>query len=508
MKREPLGRHWTYSQVFSAVVAAGLGGAAVENALVPVFVKSMYAAGAEPPDVLISAEAGWLLAVTLGFWVAIWLWLRPVSKFLSDGRADLRDLAYRRFNGTYRFVAALYAAEFLLGLLLLVVKPETAVDWRACFARQIGPGLIATYYKVYFAVLYLEPLFFTKAAARFHDEESLFAAKDGIAISLRARLFLMVLNLIVIPLAILAVSLRLPKPENAVSNNLIMIVFILAYAIGYSEMLYRGVAAPLTALIEKMKAVRAGDYTQRTIVLGGDEIGQLKAHFNEMVDGLAERERLKDTFGRYVSVEIAKRLMESGRDRLGGESIEATILFSDIRDFTAMSERMTPQELVTFLNSYFSAVTLPISEHRGVINKFIGDAVMVIFCPQFGSLDHAKDGVEAALAMERALAEFNAGRSGKPTRFGVGLHSGLLVAGNIGTEKRLEYTVIGDTVNTASRIESLNKDLDSTILLSDQTLARLPEGIMKTLRLEKCEGVKMKGKNAAITVYKVGILAA
>lgn len=507
MKREPLPRHWTYSQVFSAIVAAGLGGSAVQNALVPVLVKALYAPGAEPPDTLARGAALWTFGAMLAFWAAVWLWYRPVSRFLSDGRADLRDVAYRRFNGTYKFVTALYAADFVLSVLFLAVAPESPFDRRAVLARQIVPGLVGTYYRVYFASLYLEPLFFTKAAARFHAEEELYAAKDGIAVSLRMKLFLMVLNLIVIPMGILIASLRLRHPDDAVSENLIMLVFVMAYAIGNGEMLYRGVAAPLTALIEKMKAVRAGDYTQRTIVLGGDEIGQLKAHFNEMVDGLAERERLKDTFGRYVSVEIAKRLMESGRDSLGGESIEATVLFSDIRDFTAMSETMTPQELVSFLNAYFSAVTAPIHAHRGVINKFIGDAVMVVFCPQFGSTEHAKDGVEAALAMERALAAFNAGRPGGPTRFGVGLHSGLLVAGNIGTEKRLEYTVIGDTVNTASRIESLNKDLDSTILLSDQTLARLPEGLRKDLRLEKVEGVKVKGKSAALTVYKVGILA-
>ena len=504
MKREPLGRTWVYNQVFSALFAAMLGGEAVANAALPVFMKSLVSSAEEAAMPATYGSAGSAYALVAAFCFAAYWWFRPMAGYLSGRRPEWRDRAYARFNGVFRFVACAYAAGFLLDLARMWATASAPISPRAFFAREIGPGLLGAYYRVYFAILYLEPLLFTKVAARFHDEDTIFEAKQGLALSLRAKLFLMVLNLIVIPFALLAASLRLPRPENSVSNDLLMIVAILAYAIGYSEMLYRGVTEPLAALVRKMGAVSRGDYSQKSIVLADDEIGRLKAHFNDMVDGLAERERLKDTFGRYVSVEIAKRLMESGAVRLGGESIEATILFSDIRDFTPMSERMTPQELVTFLNSYFSFVAGPIAENRGVINKFIGDAVMAIFCPQFGSKDHAADAVAAALAMRARLADFNAGRAGlPPVRFGVGIHSGVLVAGNIGTESRLEYTVIGDTVNTASRLESLNKSLDSTILLSDETRGRLPAALLSRVSLERCDGVRVKGKESALTVFKV-----
>ena len=221
-----------------------------------------------------------------------------------------------------------------------------------------------------------------------------------------------------------------------------------------------------------------------------------------MVDGLAERERLKDTFGRYVSVEVAKRLVETGAVSLGGESIEATILFSDIRDFTAMSEKMPPQELVAFLNEYFSYVPGTITAHNGMINKFIGDAIMAVFAPQFGSKDHVDDALRAALGMRAKLAELNA-RGGPEIRFGVGLHTGTLVAGNIGTEKRLEYTVIGDTVNVASRIESHNKDLGSVILVSSAVYERLSPALRDSVRGERCDNVKVKGRERALVLYKV-----
>ena len=251
-----------------------------------------------------------------------------------------------------------------------------------------------------------------------------------------------------------------------------------------------------------MTRVAKGDYSAKTSVLDDDEIGEIKAGFNEMVDGLAERERLRDTFGRYVSVEVAKRLVETGAVSLGGESIEATILFSDIRDFTAMSERMPPQELVAFLNEYFSYVTAPISTHNGMINKFIGDAVMAVFAPQFGSKNHVDDAMRAALGMREKLAELNA-RGGPEIRFGVGLHTGTLVAGNIGTEKRLEYTVIGDTVNVASRIESQNRDLGSVILISAAVHERLSPALRATVRSERCDNVKVKGRVQSLVLYKV-----
>jgi adenylate cyclase len=317
--------------------------------------------------------------------------------------------------------------------------------------------------------------------------------------SVHAKLILLVVNLILLPLALLELMRR---TGAGASDAWPVIAATFIFAVGYLEILYRSIARPLNRLNEKMRQVAKGDYAAKTTVLDDDEIGELKAGFNEMVDGLAERERLKDTFGRYVSVEVAKRLVESGAVSLGGESIEATILFSDIRDFTSMSERMPPQELVAFLNEYFSYVTVPISAHNGMINKFIGDAVMAVFAPQFGSKNHVDDAVRAALGMRAKLAELNA-RGGPEIKFGVGIHTGTLVAGNIGTEKRLEYTVIGDTVNVASRIEGQNKDLGSVILISETVHERLSPGLRAEVRGERCDNVKVKGREQALVLYKL-----
>lgn len=263
------------------------------------------------------------------------------------------------------------------------------------------------------------------------------------------------------------------------------------------------VQGPMNALIRRMKSVAQGDFECKSSVLYSDEIGQLKGHFNMMLDGLQEREKIKDTFGKYVSMEIAEKIMKSGKVNLAGEEIEATILFSDIRDFTPLSEKLSPPELIKFLNVYFSHITGPIMKHKGVINKFIGDAVMAIFSPVFGTEDHAEAALRSALEMRGALKEFNADEKHPSVAFGVGLHTGALVAGNVGTENRLEYTVLGDTVNVASRIESQTKAQNTEILISGALHAEIDQGRFPAARFVECGPVLMKGKSEPLSLYKV-----
>jgi adenylate cyclase len=238
-------------------------------------------------------------------------------------------------------------------------------------------------------------------------------------------------------------------------------------------------------------------------VLDSDEVGQLKGHFNLMLDGLHEHERVKDMFGRYVSVEIAEKIIKSGNVNLDGEEIEATVLFSDIRGFTSLSESLPPAEVVRFLNLYLSHITPPIMAHGGVINKFIGDAVMAIFSPVFGLEKHVEPAVRAALDMRAALADFNRTGEFPPVGFGVGLHTGRLVAGNVGTVDRREYTVLGDVVNVASRIESQTKEKSTDILVSADVLAGLERSSFAGINFDYCGPVLLRGKSNAIELFRL-----
>jgi adenylate cyclase len=300
------------------------------------------------------------------------------------------------------------------------------------------------------------------------------------------------------------------SPENLRALAPILIIGCLAALMLIFQLvsifLYRlNVQAPVSALVRRMKAVAAGDFSCKTSVFYADELGQLKGHFNMMLDGLVERDHIKDTFGRYVSLEIADKIMKSGKVNLAGEEIQATVLFSDIRGFTPLSEKIPPQELIRFLNEYFTYITKPIADNKGVINKFIGDAVMAIFSPVFGVEDHREAAVRSALGMRRALAEFNALDKHPQVSFGVGLHSGGLIAGNVGTESRLEYTVLGDTVNVASRIETQTKAAATEILLSQNVLDGLSRNNFPGVTFVECAPVIMKGKSKPMVLYKAEI---
>ena len=220
-----------------------------------------------------------------------------------------------------------------------------------------------------------------------------------------------------------------------------------------------------------------------------------------------ERARISGLFGRYVSPQVVAALIESGEPpRLGGVRSEVTVLFSDIRDFTVLSERLQPEEVVELLNRYFSEVCAAVQAEGGTLDKFIGDAVMAQFGAPLSYADHADRAVRTALRIAGIARGFDAWvRQRFPDRdlprfaVGVGLHSGAVVAGNVGSAQRLEYTVIGDVVNVAARIESACKAWPAAVLASAETL-RACRGRIRT---GDVRALALKGKSAPVTVCEV-----
>jgi class 3 adenylate cyclase len=362
-----------------------------------------------------------------------------------------------------------------------------------------------------------------RIAATEFTGESRFRLKEARTISIANRVQLIIVTLGLLPI-ILAVAtpvmfnwwliertresgvIDIVELSRAFAPVVVMVMIGLSFIVGEVVTLaaFRRVAQqPLNSLIDRMRSVAVGDFSVRTTVLSGDGIGVLKGHFNTMVEGLEEREKIRDTFGRLVSAEIAEKLMSGGGVDLEGEEIITTVMFADIRSFTALSERMAPRDLVTFLNEYFSFVVRPITAERGVVNKFIGDSVMAVFSPVFGVEDHAEAAIRAAMGMRAALAAFNAEGRWERVRQGVGIHTGVLVAGTVGAEDRREYTVIGDTVNVASRIESQTKVAETDILISGATVDLLDPAVRTELGLRETEPVIMRGKSSATRLFLV-----
>lgn len=216
-----------------------------------------------------------------------------------------------------------------------------------------------------------------------------------------------------------------------------------------------------------------------------------------------EKRQVKKLFSRYVSKDVYDRLVaDPSLAALGGARRHMTVLFSDVRGFTAMSEKGSPEEVVAQINEYFSRMVQVVFDHRGTVDKFVGDMVMALFGAPLDDDDHAEHAVQTALAMARALGELNAGwqAQGRPTLdIGIGINTGDMVAGNIGSDTIMSYTVIGDAVNLGARLESLNKDYGSRIIISEATRARLKG----RYDIHPLGDVVVKGKSKPVAIFEV-----
>jgi len=290
------------------------------------------------------------------------------------------------------------------------------------------------------------------------------------------------------------------SPYKRLKSALILLFALgLALSVAGGVFMARTVTRPVRDLAAGVKRIYEGDYSEPVTVEQEDEIGRLASSFNHMLKGLIERDRVRSLLGKVVSSAIAEELLKKEIE-LGGEEREVTVLFSDLRGFTSLCERHTPQEILSFLNDYFTRISAVIEANGGVVDKYIGDAVMALFGAPLKNEDDAARAVRTAIGMREALkglnAEFEA--KGLPRlSLGVGVNTATVVAGNMGSITRLNYTVIGDGVNLASRLEGLSKKYGVDIIVSASTLALAPGFVYRELDI-----VRVKGKSEPVGIYE------
>jgi class 3 adenylate cyclase len=265
------------------------------------------------------------------------------------------------------------------------------------------------------------------------------------------------------------------------------------------------VVGGLRQLVVRTRAIESGKESEPLSILTRDEVGELALSFNRMVEELRNRERIKDTFGKFVDPRIVTRLIGSGAEQ--AERRTLTIFFSDIKDFSRISEQLTASTVVNLLNSYFGTVADVIHAHRGFIDKYIGDAVMAFWVSPFSAGDdHATDACLAALAQQEAIAALReqlpeiTGMRRNPPKLAVrmGIATGEAVVGTIGSDSTRSYTVIGDTVNLASRLESINKVYGSSLILSEETY-RMAQQVIEARELDF---ITVAGKTEPVRIYE------
>ncbi|MGE3541527.1 MAG: GAF domain-containing protein [Candidatus Tectimicrobiota bacterium] len=219
-------------------------------------------------------------------------------------------------------------------------------------------------------------------------------------------------------------------------------------------------------------------------------------------EDITHTKRVKNTLARYMSKEVAEKMLEEGEGKLGGQTQEVSILFSDIRDFTSIAEKLGAQETVSMLNAYFSLMDDCISRYGGILNKYMGDAILAVFGAPFSSGKDADRAVKAAIDMMRLLQPFNTARLANgqnPINIGIGISTDEVLSGNIGSMKRMDYTVIGDGVNVAARLESANKYYKTNILVSEFTFSELQD----TYIFREIDSIQVKGKSQPVGVYEI-----
>jgi adenylate cyclase len=439
--------------------------------------------------------------------VGIWIWVvdslrRPIRKTLLHHPIPPEELARarRRAINLPWWAVGLAAVGWLLCIPVFVFSwkhapgtPDPRVYLHVSVSVMLGAliGLTQALFAVELASQrLLLPILFQGASP---------AATPGtLPVSLRARGFLWAASAGVCP--ILALLLLLLIEGSNQSFAITVAVLGIGFGMSSAWMLGRLVAEPVDALRAASQAVTSGDLKVRIDLLRADEFGPLIDEFNTMVAQLREKERIEQTFGRHVGQTAAREILQRNPG-LGGVEQEVTIMFADLRNFTSRCSQCSPQQAVSLLNLYFTEMLAVAERHDGMVNQLMGDGFMTIY-GAVGEPDHAAAAVMTGLEMLASLKNLNQSlqTSGEaPLAMGIGIHTGPAVIGTIGSPQRMDFTAIGDTVNLASRIESLTKAVGEPLLITEATRNALPS----TFRTWELPPQPVKGKDEMVKVHGV-----
>jgi adenylate cyclase len=280
-------------------------------------------------------------------------------------------------------------------------------------------------------------------------------------------------------------------------------VLIIVLGIGMAFALGRRITQPIDKLVNASRAIGQGDYNFRFRERRKDELGLLMEAFNEMAQGMLEKTQVKSALSRYVSAGVAREILSNLDDvSLSGKRVEGSVLFADIKGFTRIAENMRPEELVAILNRYFTLITCACEINHGMVDKYMGDGVMLVFGAPEPDTDHAYHAIACALLIQKLVAHENALREeqGKfPVQFRIGVNTGSMLAGNMGSRERMEYTVVGDTVNLASRLCGITNG--NEIVISREMYLR--DDVRERVIAGEYQSIQLRGISQPVSTYRV-----
>jgi adenylate cyclase len=430
--------------------------------------------------------------------------LRPVDAWLEGARGRGETTAAWRALAS---MPSAYTRRVRTAPIFLVIAPFSAF---ATWELDLPP-----YATITFLVGMLLTLFYG-ALLRFFALESLLRpvladvalqmpddfepGRSGVPLRRRLLIGLPAINVLT-GVIVAGIELHRHHAQLSALGPAVVVAVLVAFTVSLelTILLSRSIFGPLDALREATERVRGGDLATRVPVISTDETGRLARSFNDMVAGLAERERLHEAFDAYVGPDVAVRVLREG-PHLDGEEREVSILCLDIREFTRFAERASAYEVVDRLNDFFGTVVPILERHGGHADKYVGDGLLGVFGAPEPLADHADRAVGAALEIAAAVrARYEGG-----LRVGIGVNSGPVIAGTIGGGGRVEFTVIGDPVNTAARVEQVTRETGDEMLITEATrrLLRCEHG-----GFEERPAVPLKGKTERVPLWAPRTLA-
>ena len=482
----------------------------------------------EETRIFLFEEKGWLLFFLIYPLVMLLILLiqygiqRPISRvsgLILTGQekipGKLREKAEKRLINLPLILTSINVATYIIVPLLVILAFHiffhvSAIICFFVFFRSFMIGLITAGLSFFllekFSREHLIPLFFPRGR--------LAAVPGTVKISILRRIRLLNLAGTLNPMILLLVTLLFIVTEaknSALSQSqlageiflfaAVLSVIFIVLAMRLNVLVGKSILEPLEDILNVVEELKEGHFDQRITVLSNDEIGILGDVGNDMIRALADRERIKDTFGKYVTPEIRDQIL-AGKIPLHGERTEATLLFSDLRNFTTYVEENDPEEAIQSMRAYFTAMQHAIRLHQGLVLQYVGDEIETVFGIPLKCDGHPDQAVKAALEMRKALQNLNEQRAAMdkpPFAHGIGICTGEVLAGNTGSEDRLSYALIGNTVNLASRMQNLTKLFHCDILISEETVKRLQH----PYDLKEQPPQQVKGYSRPVTVYQV-----
>jgi class 3 adenylate cyclase len=370
---------------------------------------------------------------------------------------------------------------------------ELGLPWPSFFFIAAGGAVVLVYglfLRFFVTELVVTPVI-EDVAEGLPDEVE--PSSTGVSLNVRLLLGLPVLNIIT---GVIAAGLSSDGREGVAALGLdVLVAVAVAFTLAFelTLLLTRSIVGPLRELQAATERVAAGDLGVRVPVTSTHEAGRLAQAFNRMVAGLQERATLHEAFGAYVDPDVTERVLAEGA-ALEAEEVEVSVMFVDIRGFTARAERAGARETVEELNAFYDCVVPVVTRHGGHANKFVGDGMLAVFGAPEPRSDHADRAVAAALEIARAVRE----RFGDELSIGVGVNSGRVVAGTVGGGGRMEFTVIGDTVNTACRVEAATRETGDDVLITEATRERLSG---ERMRWTERPAMPLRGKRDDVRLH-------